>query len=385
MELQLGVPLRVLLVSNLISPHQLPFAKSLVALLGEEQFRFAATHPMDPELGKRGWRNDEPYCWILRAGENALDLETYDRWWKEADVVLTGERDLDRITDRVRQGRMTFYMSERWWKPPLGSMRLLYPGFAWMALRFSRLARSPHFHFLAIGSHAAEDLRRIASLEGRAWSWGYFTQLPPAPACLERKGPLCVLWAGRMIACKRLDTLIRAHARIKGLGAEAHLTLVGHGPCQGQMERLTQHLGTASDVTFLPTMTGDQTRAQMRQAHVYVLASNAYEGWGAVLNEAMSEGCAVITSESAGAARSLIRHGENGLLFRPGDHHQLAGLLESLNQNEPLRYRLAQEGQGTIQAYWNPAVAAERFLEVARAQLSGQVFPAYATGPMSPL
>ena len=123
----------------------------------------------------------------------------------------------------------------------------------------------------------------------------------------------------------------------------------------------------------------------MRAAHVYVLPSSGYEGWGAVLNGAMSEGCAVVASEAAGSAKTMILHGENGLLFRAGDWRQLGCLLCQLSADEALRLRLAEAGQKTIAECWSPQVAADRFLAVSEALLSNSSPPTYANGPMAPL
>jgi glycosyltransferase involved in cell wall biosynthesis len=334
---------------------------------------------------KMGWDMHAAGSWILRVGENESDRVQFDKWWETADVVICGERLIQRIKTRlVRKNQLTFYMSERWWKPPLGMARVLHPRFFWMAYQFCRLAQSPCFHYLPMGGYAATDIRRIAAFQGRTWDWGYFTDVPnPLPKCPACDGTLRILWAGRMLAWKRVDTLIRAFAVLVGQKPKIHLTLIGDGPCREKVVRLTQKLGIADHVEFHSSMLAGHVREQMRKAHIYVLPSNAYEGWGAVLNEAMSEGCTVVASDGAGAAKSMLRHGENGLLFKQGDHRGLAELLVQLSADEPLRLRLAKAGQKTISDCWSPDVAAERVLAVADALLSKRAVPEYASGPMA--
>jgi len=336
------------------------------------------------EREQLGWNAEETEPWLLRAGENEADRAQFARWWDEADVVICGERRLGGFSGRLRAGKLTFYMSERWWKPPLGMARLLHPRFAWMAARFCRLARSPHFHYLPIGGYAASDMKRIASFPGRTWNWGYFTVVPdPLPPCRDRSGPLRILWAGRMLAWKRVDTLIRAFALLVQQAPDARLTLIGVGPCRDKLQKVVAELGIGGNVAFHPAMPMGEVRQKMRDSDVYVLPSNGYEGWAAVLNEALSEGCAVLASEAAGGTKAMLRHGENGLLFQPGDHRQLGDLLVRLNGDEPLRRSLAGAGQQTIVTSWSPAVAAERFLAVSAALLAKQPGPDYSTGPMA--
>ena len=51
------------------------------------------------------------------------------------------------------------------------------------------------------------------------------------------------------------------------------------------------------------------------------------EGWGAVVNEAMNSGCAVVADHMIGAAPWLIRQGENG---RTGSAERRATLQREL-------------------------------------------------------
>lgn len=377
--------MRILQVTNLVSPHQMPLARQLASIVGDSNFRLAATLPMTAAMGLRGWKNDEPEPWILRVGENEGHCAEFEKWWNNADVVISGVRDLSGFAKRLDRGKITFYASERWWKPPLGMARLLDPRFAWMAARVCRLAQSPFFHFLPMGGYAAADMRWIASFQGRMWDWGYFTAVPdPLPPCLERDGSLRILWAGRMLAWKCVDTLVRAFALVLQQNQKARLILIGDGPCRAKLEQLTLKLEIAGNVEFHPSMQTNQVRDQMRNAHVYVLPSSAYEGWGAVLNEAMSEGCTVVASEVAGAAKSMLCHGENGLLFKSGDYRQLGANLIRLNADESLRLRLARAGQKTIAECWSPKVAAERFLKVSEALLAKRPLPLFSHGPMAP-
>ena len=128
--------MRILQVTNIISHHQLPLARCLKHLVGENNFRFSVTQPPMPDRKKLGWNSGENEPWILRPGENQAEREQFERYWDESDVVICGERLLDRMKQRIDHDRLTFYMSERWWKPPIGVARLLYPPFALMVMRF---------------------------------------------------------------------------------------------------------------------------------------------------------------------------------------------------------------------------------------------------------
>ena len=188
-----------------------------------------------------------------------------------------------------------------------------------------------------------------------------------------------------MLWWKRVDTLVRAFALLRQHIPDVHLALIGDGPCRDKVEQMVRELGVADDVDFHSYMPVTRVRQHMRKAHVYVLASNGYEGWGAVLNEAMSEGCAVVASEAAGAAKTMIRHGENGLLFTAGDSQTLSEHLCRLGRDESTRCKIARAGQRTISECWSPSIAARRLLIASERLLAGRPVPAFDSGPMAPV
>lgn len=377
--------MKILQVSNIVSHHQLPLAQELLQLAGEDNFRFAAIQAPCEERLKLGWGNDSA-PWILRVGENESDRIAFEEWWDAADIVLCGERLLGPFGRRLACGKLTFYFSERWWKPPIGRARLLHPGFARMAWQFHRLATSPVFHYLPIGGYAASDMLTVASFVGRAWQWGYFTPGPDSAwSCATRSGVFRVLWAGRMLAWKRVDTLIKAFAHLLKLHPEAELTLIGSGPESHRLAVLAKRLLPVGSYRFLPAQPVEIVRQHMREHHVYVLPSSSYEGWGAVINEAMAEGCVVIASNAGGAAKTMIEHGRNGLLFDSGNIQALAACLHAVAADSRMHSRLAHAGQQTITTLWSPAVAARRLVTLGEALLSRADMPSYNEGPLTPV
>jgi len=373
---------KILIVTSVISPHQIPLASCLANAIGENNFRYVATQPV--ESGAFAWTYAENRAWILNAGENENDQREFLEWWKNADVVICGDRLFGLMQERIESGKFTIYFSERWWKPPKGLWRMLHPGFAKMALHLRRLAESPYFHYLPMGRIAATDMKRLATFPNRTWLWGYFTALPePLPNISERQVPLKILYAGRMLSWKRLDTLIRGFGVMLQADPDASLLLIGDGPTRSGLEELVDNLGLRNRIAFQPILPMEAVWQIMRSSHVYVLPSNGYEGWGAVINEAMAEGCAVVASNAAGSAKTMIRDGENGLLFCPGDWRQLGEKLILLSDNETFRLKIARTGQKTMRDSWSPQIAAKRFLAISEALLSGEMPPDYSDGPMS--
>lgn len=376
--------MKILLVSNIVSHHQVPLAIQLSRIVGENNFLFAAMGRPDKERLNNGWSNKYDYSWIVHPNESANDSKMYENFWRDADVVICGERLIDKMQDRVNKGKLCFYMSERWWKPPIGKLRLFHPRYARMCSSFRKLAKNDHFHYLSIGPFAAKDLKTIVELNNRIWLWGYFTEVSNQ-INLVNKAPrvVSILWIGRMLKWKRVDLLIRALAKIESEGISFKLTLVGDGPQLADLENLAKKYLTKSNYEFMNFIPSSEVLNFMSKFDVYVLPSNAYEGWGAVVNEAMSVGCAVIASNKTGSGAAMIKSGTNGLLFKSENETSLFECLNYLLTNKETINELGQAGHYTMQTQWSPKVAAERLVQLSDNLLNNETFPLFESGPLS--
>ena len=130
-------------------------------------------------------------------------------------------------------------------------------------------------------------------------------------------------------------------------------------------------------------MSPTDVRNRMEKSQIFIFTSDWNEGWGAVLNEAMNSGCAVVVSHSIGAAPYLIRHGENGYLYSSGNIEELSSLVKSLISNPLKAEDMGTNAYKTITDTWNASVAVTRFYELCSSILSGNRGVAYSDGPLS--
>ena len=155
-------------------------------------------------------------------------------------------------------------------------------------------------------------------------------------------------------------------------------------------------------MTLLGYQTPEQVRQRMEKSDIYLVTSDRQEGWGAVVNEAMNSGCAVVANHMIGAVPFLIKHGKNGLIYQDGRKEALFRLTCQLLQDRDCCRRLGEAAFDTITKEWNAENAAERlcglcvrlgFLrqeDVAEMQEEttdkafGDEQVSYGTGPCSP-
>jgi glycosyltransferase involved in cell wall biosynthesis len=87
------------------------------------------------------------------------------------------------------------------------------------------------------------------------------------------------------------------------------------------------------------------------------------EPWGLVTNEAFSQGCPVIVTETVGAAAGgLVRDGVNGLVIREDSSEDLASALSRVLRDPGLRTRLGEAGRTSV-AGWTQERMVGGFLE----------------------
>lgn len=393
--------MRIALLTNIVSPHQLPLARALVKRVGAESYRYVYTEATHAERTKMGWGASAEDTWCVQG--------TFDEpLLQEADAVVSGHRALGLFEHRNAIDKRTFYASERWFKPPLGFLRVFAPSYFRMVRRFLRALKAPTMMLLPQGIHAARDFARLMRLfsgdlrclfrapkmafESRPggavvplkqamaegvlnaeaiafakrhgfvqipethWGkvkptghyakmrlWGYFVAPGEGRPALRAKGALRILWVGRMLDWKRVSTLVEA---VKGL-PDVTLDVYGHGPEEKHLKRMAEGCETIRFHDFVPV---EQVRELMRVHDVYVLPSDGGEGWGAVVSEALEEGMVVVGTIEAGASATML----------PPEHLYPAGEVAALRRIlETLRPEVGRIGP------WTAENAAETLLALA--------------------
>lgn len=147
-----------------------------------------------------------------------------------------------------------------------------------------------------------------------------------------------ILAAGRLDIwhTKGLDILIKAWARIADQAEEWQLQIVGDSKKEGLkfLQDLCEECGISESVKFL----GYQKNILpfYKDASIFVLSSR-YEGFGLVLIEAMSQGCACVACDYKGRQKEIITLDNQGLTCEPENVEQLSKLILSLIKDDDKR------------------------------------------------
>lgn len=146
-------------------------------------------------------------------------------------------------------------------------------------------------------------------------------------------GPF-IITVGRLSPEKGYDLLIRAFALIQKKYPAWNLVILGDGPMQTELERLTAQNGLSSKVHLLGKVKNPYD--YLKNAELFVLSSH-YEGFPNALCEAMACGLPVIATACSGGIAEIVRHQVDGPLVPPNDVTQLADAMDRLISDTALR------------------------------------------------
>ena len=372
--------MKIVFVSNYYNHHQAALCRALDRF--SEEFYFIATSEMRRDRRALGYGQWEIPAFVRTAHTSEADRAECQRLIDGADVILFGSAPEEMLRSAGKAGKLIFLYRERPLKARTVSLR--------QRLHFlkTRLTwgRRKHVFLLSAGGYCAGDYQKRRCFVGRTYQWGYFPETKPAvPEELSRrKAPGSILWAGRFLDWKHPEYALQAARRLKEEGYSFALEFIGAGPMEPRLKELCARWNLEDCVFFPGAMKPEEVRRHMDRAGIFLFTSDRQEGWGAVLNEAMNSGCAVVASHAIGSVPYLLRDGENGLIFPSGDVDGLYEKLKRLMEEPETRNRLGRAACETVTQLWNAETAAERLCELSAHILAGAKAPRlYETGPCS--
>jgi glycosyltransferase involved in cell wall biosynthesis len=173
---------------------------------------------------------------------------------------------------------------------------------------------------------AANLLERASGLEGvLAISCGINAARFANTSATSNRPPR-FLYLGRLDAEKRVDVLLRAVASLKN--PEIQVELVGDGGERAALEQLAQKLEIANRVQFTGHIAESELAGAYERATAFVMPSIA-ELQSIATMEAMASGRPVVAADAM-ALPHLVHDGDNGYLFEPDNHLDLADRLQRI-------------------------------------------------------
>ena len=369
--------MKVTFVSNYINHHQIPVSNVLYEHLGAE-YTFIQTEPMEEERIKLGWNPEEVPEYVKYAYE---EPELCRQLIIDSDVVIWGGlEEEEMLRPRLQAGKPVIRYSERLYKE--AQWKAISPrGLRKKYLDHTRYRNAP-VYMLCSGAFVASDFHIVRAYPNKMFKWGYF------PECREydldalmagkeeisagNGGKTEILWAARFIDWKHPELVVQLAKELKHQGKSFHITMIGDGELRPKVEEMIAAEGLEDVISLTGSQTPAQVRTAMENTSVFLMTSDRKEGWGAVMNEAMNSGCAVVADRMEGATLFLMKQGENGFWYKDASAKCLADLVGRLLEDKKLRETIGRNAYRTIADLWNARVAAESLLKMCETVAAGK-------------
>ncbi|MCD8533987.1 MAG: glycosyltransferase [Verrucomicrobia bacterium] len=173
-------------------------------------------------------------------------------------------------------------------------------------------------------------------------------------------GETIFLNVGRLVGYKGQEYLIRALKHAPGVA-----WIVGKGPLEEELQKLTHELGLENRVKFWGAVSEEELRRLIHASDVFAFPSiTPNEAFGLVQAEAMACSKPVICANLKSGVPYVNRHGETGLVVEPADERSLADAMTTLGQDPQLRAQLGAKAKERAFGEFERGVMLRRYMDL---------------------
>lgn len=326
---------------------------------------------------------DRPY--ILKMYESKENERLAKELIAKADVMRTGGEPFELVRERIKAGKLTFRSTERYFRGPtykdIIRARALFP-----YLKYAH----PNYRVLCQSAFMANDISLLGNLyHERCYKFAYFTQIPQLDIehviGSRRKDKIEIVWCARFIDVKHPELPLKLAKKLVASGRDNfEIQMIGANttPLWHKIKQQVEKEGLSKHIILTGGIPNAEVLEKMRQSNIFVFTSDRGEGWGAVLNEAMGAGCACVASHEIGSVPFLLKHKQNGLIFKSCSADSLYENVAYLYDNPSQADALGCNAYQTITTEWSAQNAAERLVKLSESILNGNEIE-FEDGPCS--
>lgn len=376
--------MRIAFFASGISPHISQICDEIYKRCGKDFIFFGTDKEPIPAMkimGAGDLHKEKPYFININDDEEFAKLA--EKWAVDADVAIVGCSNCYKYLDmRFEHGnRLTFKLRERIFKSGRFEEN---DEKTRRKIEKIRKHKDRNLYFLAAGTFAPIDLKMVGVPENKIIKWGYFPAVSDIAIEEMRRdeaGTIQLIWFGRFVPEKLSLNAVIATQKLLELGYDVLLSVIGYGEEEEILKTYVYNNHLENRVLFLGAMDEKNIRNKLRESHLFLMTSNYEEGWGAVVNEAMSEGCVPIVSYATGASQIIIDNNVSGQLFFSTDIDDLVTKIREVLDNRCLLHDYSINSYNQIVKEWNAEVAVKRLFEIIDNIHNEQELPKYKTGP----
>jgi glycogen synthase len=181
--------------------------------------------------------------------------------------------------------------------------------------------------------------------------------------------PLVVAW-GRVQYEKGFQVLARAISELRHRVPGIRCVIAGRGSYLPELQTQIDMEGAGDLVQLAGFVSDSELHALLREAGCVVIPS-LYEPFGIVALEGMAAGAPTIVARTGGLAE-IVDGTDAGLLFEPGNHHELADRIDELIASPATAARLRANAAALLRSNYTWDAVAEQTLAVYRTAVTAR-------------
>lgn len=281
---------------NVISIHQSAFLKALSA---EHEVHLMVSEEISPTRIKQGWSVPEiGNIEIIISPDNRTIVSALNT--KDALHIFSG---IDAFPMVFKAFKLAIankckisVMAEPYnWKGFKGLLRRIK-----YLMLFKKYGRYID-HFFTTGYQGIKCYRKSGLKASKIHHWGYFTEFKTSDSNLhhQQHSKSKLLYVGRIDHNKNIIPVLKKFNVYEDFVEQ--FTIIGIGPLSNELKEIASH---NPKIKVLGRVNNSEVTSIMSN-HDYLILPSLYDGWGAVINEALSQGTRVLCSDACGASALL--------------------------------------------------------------------------------
>lgn len=372
--------MKFVMLNGALNGHNVALADGLYEILGDDfVFIEHATKPSQQYGSYVGGRKGVDYhkgrAYVFNMHSCPENEQRAIELINTADVVRTAGEPFDLIKDRVKQGKLTFHASERFFK---NGFLCIKPSSLLFLVKKFRIYSGAHYRVLCQSAFLPNDMRVFGGYKEKCYKFAYFPQIPllniDTTISNKPQDILSIMWCARFIDLKHPEMMVTLAENMLASGRKSfQIKMVGADttPVWRKIKEYIEKKRLQEYVILTGGVPNSEVRSMMRNSNVFAFTSDKGEGWGVVLSEAMGSGCACIGSSEIGSVPFLLKHKRNGLIFKSRSNKSLFENVAYLYDNRDKCEEFGRAAYHTITEDWSGKVGAERLVQLSESILAG--------------
>jgi glycosyltransferase involved in cell wall biosynthesis len=156
-----------------------------------------------------------------------------------------------------------------------------------------------------------------------------------------------VVFIGRLVFNKNLDTIISSFTEVKKINPDAKLIVIGHGPMLNKWRSMVAYLGLTNNIQFTEYISQERKIHLLSKCSALILPSIT-EGMPLVVLEAFALRKAVILSDIE-PHHDIVDDGSNGFLVPPLDAKGWANRINFLLSNRNICEEMGKNARAKVE------------------------------------